>query len=113
MGIFNCCKPNCNSTEYVIITQGNQTGLFCAKCHKWQKWLSRTEVKLFKDDTEKKQVKTNYQRLISMSIEEMAEDRVKISALTFGNVTWAGDFGNAPTKAEAIQREIAWLKSEI
>lgn len=113
MSLFKCCKPNCNSTEYRVLTSGNNTGLYCAKCHKWQKWLNKTEVKLFKEELNKVLKKTNYERLISMSIEEMAEDRVKINALTFGSVTWAGDFGHALTKEEAIKKEIEWLNSEI
>lgn len=74
--LFEC--KNCGNDEYVILVNGNNTGLYCAKCHKWQKWLNKTEVKLFNADMQnqdvKKQIKqSNADRIRSMSDEELAE----------------------------------------
>lgn len=47
------CKK-CGSTEYKIIEKSNgngiATGLYCAKCGQWQKWLNKQEKVLFADD---------------------------------------------------------------
>lgn len=47
------CKK-CGSTDYKIIEKSNgrgiATGLYCAKCGQWQKWLNKQEKVLFTDD---------------------------------------------------------------
>ena len=47
------CKK-CGSTDYKIIEKSNgngiATGLYCAKCGQWQKWLNKQEKVLFADD---------------------------------------------------------------
>lgn len=46
------CKK-CGSSEYKIIEKsignGIATGLYCAKCGQWQKWLNKQEKVLFAD----------------------------------------------------------------
>lgn len=39
------CK--CGSTEFFTKANGTQTGLYCAECGKWQKWLGKSEVRVF------------------------------------------------------------------
>ena len=47
------CKK-CGSTDYKIIEKSNgrgiATGLYCAKCGQWQKWLNKQEKVLFAED---------------------------------------------------------------
>lgn len=47
------CKK-CGSTDYKIIEKssgnGIATGLYCAKCGQWQKWLNKQEKVLFAND---------------------------------------------------------------
>lgn len=47
------CKK-CGSTDYKIVEKSNgngiATGLYCAKCGQWQKWLNKQEKVLFADD---------------------------------------------------------------
>lgn len=47
------CKK-CGSADYKIIEKSNgngiATGLYCAKCGQWQKWLNKQEKVLFTDD---------------------------------------------------------------
>lgn len=47
------CKK-CGSTDYKIIEKSNgngiATGLYCAKCGQWQKWLNKQEKVFFADD---------------------------------------------------------------
>lgn len=33
-----------------IKEKGNQIGLYCSMCGKWQKWLSKDEVRVFKEN---------------------------------------------------------------
>lgn len=39
------CK--CGSKAFFTEKHGNQTGLYCSACGKWQKWLGKDEVRLF------------------------------------------------------------------
>jgi hypothetical protein len=39
------CK--CGSKEFFTEEHGNQTGLYCSACGKWQKWLKKDEIRLF------------------------------------------------------------------
>lgn len=37
----------CGSKEFFTEKHGNQTGLYCSACGKWQKWLKKDEIRLF------------------------------------------------------------------
>lgn len=39
------CK--CGGREFFTEEHGNQTGLYCSACGKWQKWLKKDEIRLF------------------------------------------------------------------
>lgn len=39
------CK--CGGKEFFTEEHGNQTGLYCSACGKWQKWLEKDEIRLF------------------------------------------------------------------
>nr|DAV30849.1 MAG TPA: Protein of unknown function (DUF551) [Caudoviricetes sp.] len=39
------CK--CGSKKFFTEKHGNQTGLYCSACGKWQKWLKKDEIRLF------------------------------------------------------------------
>lgn len=39
------CK--CGSKKFFTEKHGNQTGLYCSACGKWQKWLKKDEMRLF------------------------------------------------------------------
>lgn len=53
------CKK-CGSTDYKIIEKSNgngiATGLYCAKCGQWQKWLNKQEKVLFADADKDKEI---------------------------------------------------------
>ena len=38
------CK--CGGKEFFTEKHGNQTGLYCSACGKWQKWLKKDEIRL-------------------------------------------------------------------
>ena len=40
----NVCK--CGGTHFFMENKGNQTGLYCSSCGKWQKWLKKDEIRL-------------------------------------------------------------------
>lgn len=42
--MFECSR--CKSKEIFIRMSGNNTGLYCSKCGKWIKWLSKNEKRL-------------------------------------------------------------------
>ena len=44
------CK--CGSKEFFTEKHGNQTGLYCSACGKWQKWLKKDEIRLFNHDVQ-------------------------------------------------------------
>lgn len=39
------CK--CGGKGFFTEEHGNQTGLYCSACGKWQKWLKKDEIRLF------------------------------------------------------------------
>lgn len=43
---FKCKNIECNSNEVFIEETGTQTGLYCAECGKWIKWLNKDEKRL-------------------------------------------------------------------
>lgn len=44
------CK--CGGKEFFTEKHGNQTGLYCSACGKWQKWLKKDEIRLFNHDVQ-------------------------------------------------------------
>lgn len=44
------CKCGCK--EFFTEKHGNQTGLYCSACGKWQKWLKKDEIRLFNHDVQ-------------------------------------------------------------
>ena len=50
----NCCKK-CGSIKLHTEVKGNSVGLYCSKCGKWQRWLSKDELRAFKYADKKKE----------------------------------------------------------
>lgn len=42
----NCCKK-CGSISLYTEVKGNNTGLYCSECGKWQRWLGKDELRAF------------------------------------------------------------------
>lgn len=42
----NCCKK-CGSVSLHTEVKGNNTGLYCESCGKWQRWLGKDELRAF------------------------------------------------------------------
>ena len=38
-------KCKCGSESFFIQSKGSQIGLYCSVCGKWQKWLTKDEVR--------------------------------------------------------------------
>ena len=60
------CK--CGGKEFFTEEHGNQTGLYCSACGKWQKWLKKDEIRLSHQRT------SNTKMLTYSSIAEAAHD---------------------------------------
>lgn len=60
----------CGIVKGFIEEKGNQTGLYCNKCGKWIKWLTKDEKRLFAHNYKSKM--TNADRIRSMTDEELA-----------------------------------------
>lgn len=60
----------CGIVKGFIEEKGNQTGLYCNKCGKWIKWLTKDEKRLFAHNYKSKI--TNADRIRSMTDEELA-----------------------------------------
>lgn len=61
----------CGIVKGFIEEKGNQTGLYCNKCGKWIKWLTKDEKRLFAHNYKSKM--TNADRIRSMTDTELAE----------------------------------------
>lgn len=44
--MFKCKK--CGNTEYVLREKGTGTGLYCAKCSFWHKWVGKSDLERYK-----------------------------------------------------------------
>lgn len=56
-----------------IKQSGNQTGLYCSECGKWQKWLTKDEIRLF-----------NYKQsddLLGRLMKRIEESAIKVSTV--------------------------------
>lgn len=54
----NCCKK-CGSISLHTEIKGNNTGLYCNNCGKWQQWLSKDELRAFEYSQKQSCYKTN------------------------------------------------------
>lgn len=54
---FKCNK--CGSNNYMIEKHGNNTGLCCSDCGKWQKWLTKDEIRVYSKLNRTEQSKEN------------------------------------------------------
>ncbi len=41
-------KCKCGSKELFVEIQGQRRGLYCGKCGKWQKWITKQELQVAK-----------------------------------------------------------------
>lgn len=41
-------KCKCGSNEIFIEIQGNTRGIYCVKCGKWLKWITKQELQIYK-----------------------------------------------------------------
>lgn len=44
---MKCICTKCGSKDFHLEIKGNNTGLYCNKCGKWIKWLSKDEIRVF------------------------------------------------------------------
>ncbi len=69
------CK--CGSLDFFMEKQGNNTGLYCSMCGKWQKWMNKDDIRLFEHNHKPKArntiKQTNADRIRSMNDEELAK----------------------------------------
>lgn len=61
----------CGIVKGFIEEKGNQTGLYCNKCGKWIKWLTKDEKRLFAHNNKTKM--TNADRIRCMTDEELLD----------------------------------------
>lgn len=87
----------CGIVKGFIEEKGNQTGLYCNKCGKWIKWLTKDEKRLFAHNYKSKM--TNADRIRSMTDEELAA-----FIINFDN-----HFGE---EYEGEQSCLSWLQKE-
>ena len=55
----------CGCTTFFTIKKGTQTGLYCMKCGKWQKWLTKDEANLFEYENKQNNQTDLYNRLLN------------------------------------------------
>ena len=73
---FICSK--CNGTFTFIKKNNTQTGLFCADCGKWVKWLGKEELRLYER-------KLEIDKMKSEVVMEVEEPEIEISLSQFSN----------------------------
>lgn len=68
------CK--CGSKEFFTEEHGNQTGLYCSACGKWQKWLKKDEIRLFN-----RGIKVENASLLERLKARIEESAIKVSTV--------------------------------
>jgi hypothetical protein len=68
------CK--CGGKEFFTEEHGNQTGLYCSACGKWQKWLKKDEIRLFNHS-----VKVENTSLLERLKARIEESAIKVSTV--------------------------------
>lgn len=68
------CK--CGGKEFFTEEHGNQTGLYCSACGKWQKWLKKDEIRLFNHG-----VKVENASLLERLKARIDESAIKVSTV--------------------------------
>ena len=63
------CK--CGCTDMFVKSNGNNIGLYCKSCGKWQKWLSKNEFRAFEHDKSHEYLKNNLNNFIDFLNEEI------------------------------------------
>lgn len=110
------CKK-CGSTDYKIIEKSNgngiATGLYCAKCGQWQKWLNKQEKALFANDinstAETENPKAKSLRWVANQIPDFEPETVDDKMLlAFKRYATAG-----ATEIERLEAENAELKARL
>ena len=73
-GMDMVCK--CGGKEFFTEEHGNQTGLYCSACGKWQKWLKKDEIRLFNHG-----VKVENASLLERLKARIEESAIKVSTV--------------------------------
>lgn len=68
------CK--CGGKEFFTEEHGNQTGLYCSACGKWQKYLKKDEIRLFNHG-----VKVENASLLERLKARIEESAIKVSTV--------------------------------
>lgn len=68
------CK--CGGKEFFTEEHGNQTGLYCSACGKWQKWLKKDEIRLFN-----RGIKVENASLLERLKARIEESAIKVSTV--------------------------------
>ena len=64
-------KCSCGCEDFYIEKHGNNTGLYCKSCGKWQKWLNKDEVKLWEYNNKNNNLKANIEEFIDILDKEI------------------------------------------
>ena len=66
------CK--CGCTDMFIEKVGNNIGLYCKSCGKWQKWLNKNEVRVFENEQKEKEmpiINGNLKNITNINIDNL------------------------------------------
>lgn len=77
----NVCK--CGSTNFFMKANGNQTGLYCPDCGKWQRWLTKDEIRVMEH---MEQLQNSRYRNHDVELKERLISRIYESAIKVSTV---------------------------
>ena len=75
MTITSCNK--CGGSDFFVEVNGNNTGLYCQCCGKWQKWLTKDEARLYEHGLINKKPISLYDKLM----ERINQSAIKVSTV--------------------------------
>ena len=74
--MLSLLKAKQRGKEFFTEEHGNQTGLYCSACGKWQKWLKKDEIRLFNHG-----VKAENASLLERLKARIEESAIKVSTV--------------------------------
>lgn len=74
-------KCKCGSTDFFVEVKGTATGLYCSECGKWQKWLTKDEVRAFEHKGVEYATKKVYSAIKRKLMERINESAIVVSTV--------------------------------
>lgn len=86
---------SCGSENFFMEKKGTQTGMYCSVCGKWQKWMTKSEIRTLQQENSKKNSDKDIVKKLHACVKEST---TQVPVTTYINVIDAEKFEKAINK---------------